>query len=104
MGGKEAFRGVLAVTASLMVIVVTSAVLGTSLPLSFALIGLDVAHAGPTIQVIMDIGGVVITCSIARLVLKPKSEACEDTVVEPSSDGHRKDSDTLRPRSPNPSQ
>jgi len=67
--GVNALRGCIAVTFSLMVIVLTSAVLGTCLPLALIAVGLDVAHAGPSIQVVMDIGGVVITCSISRRIL-----------------------------------
>merc|ERR1711920_1190371 len=98
--GVQAMRGCIAVTASLMVIVVTSAVLGTSLPLSFALIGLDIAHAGPTIQVIMDIGGVVITCAIARLVLRAKVEGDDAEQVDASRVASGKELESVRPRSP----
>jgi cation transporter-like permease len=65
----KALKGCIAVSAALMVIVILSAILGTILPLSLAAMGLDVAYAGPTIQVIMDIGGVIITCTIACLIL-----------------------------------
>lgn len=61
----------IAVTAALVTIVITSVVLGTCLPLALAAAGMDVAHAGPSIQVLMDIGGVIITCSIACRILKP---------------------------------
>merc|ERR1712224_1198234 len=70
--GSRALRGCVAVTVALMVIVVTSAVLGTMLPLLLAILNLDVAHAGPSIQVVMDIGGVIITCAIARCILEGK--------------------------------
>eukprot|EP00928_Gymnodinium_smaydae_P003399 TRINITY_DN11220_c0_g1_i1.p1 TRINITY_DN11220_c0_g1~~TRINITY_DN11220_c0_g1_i1.p1 ORF type:complete len:453 (+),score=135.55 TRINITY_DN11220_c0_g1_i1:25-1359(+) len=75
---SEALRGCVAVGIALMVIVVVSAVLGTAMPLLLAFFGLDVAHAGPTIQVVMDIGGVVITCSIARLLLEDRKKHLAD--------------------------
>eukprot|EP00929_Paragymnodinium_shiwhaense_P008433 TRINITY_DN11238_c0_g1_i1.p1 TRINITY_DN11238_c0_g1~~TRINITY_DN11238_c0_g1_i1.p1 ORF type:complete len:390 (+),score=105.26 TRINITY_DN11238_c0_g1_i1:159-1328(+) len=75
--GSEALRGCVAVTASLAVIVVTSAILGTLLPFALASLGLKVAHAGPTIQVVMDIMGVLITCSIANLILGGSAASTE---------------------------
>jgi len=72
--GALALRGCVAVTAALMVIVLTSTGLGTALPLALAASGLDVAHAGPSIQVVMDIGGVMITCAIARAILTRKNQ------------------------------
>lgn len=66
---KLALYGCIAVATALVVIVLISAILGTVIPLALAVAGLDVAHAGPSIQVIMDIGGVIVTCMIARLIL-----------------------------------
>lgn len=73
--GQHALRECTAITIALMVIVVTSAVLGTSMPFGLAAVGLDVVHAGPTIQVVMDIGGVVITCAIAHALLRHPAAA-----------------------------
>lgn len=63
----------LAITASLYVIVTASIVLGTALPLALHRLKLDPAHAGPAIQVIMDVIGVLATCAICSMVLSVKS-------------------------------
>jgi Mg/Co/Ni transporter MgtE len=59
----------LAITTSLLVIVVSSVIFGTLLPLLLHHCGLDAAHAGATIQVIMDLAGVCITCTVCSLML-----------------------------------
>jgi len=61
-GGAGGFLPVLAISLSLFLIVITSALIGSGLPFVLTFIGLDAEHAGPTIQVIMDILGVLITC------------------------------------------
>lgn len=53
-----------AISLSLFVIVVVSVIMGTLLPLMLHGLGIDPAHAGPTIQVFMDIVGVWITCVV----------------------------------------
>ena len=60
-GGSSA----LAISASLFLIVSTSVVLGTLLPLLLQAAKLDAANASTTIQVIMDVLGVLITCTVA---------------------------------------
>jgi len=57
-----------AISASLFLIVSTSVVLGTLLPLLLQAAKIDAAHASTTIQVVMDVLGVLITCSVAPLV------------------------------------
>ena len=57
-----------AISASLFIIVATSVVLGTLLPLVLQSAKIDAAHASTTIQVVMDVLGVVITCRIATAV------------------------------------
>lgn len=57
------------VTTALMLIVFISIVVGAMLPLSFQYIGLDPANSSTSIQVIMDISGVMITCFVATLLL-----------------------------------
>ena len=52
----------------LFIIVSTSVILGTILPLLLQSIKVDAAHASTTIQVIMDVMGVLITCKVAPLV------------------------------------
>jgi Mg/Co/Ni transporter MgtE len=63
------FSESLAIAASLSIIVFLSIVIGAVLPLSFQMIGLDPANSSTTIQVIMDISGVLITCLVATVLL-----------------------------------
>ena len=57
-----------AISAALAVIVVSSAAAGTVLPFAFARAGVDPANSGTSIQVLMDVAGVTITCGICRAV------------------------------------
>eukprot|EP01038_Epipyxis_sp_PR26KG_P011536 gene11536-15452_t len=59
----------IAITIALVSIVLISIILGASLPILFQLIGLDPANTSTTIQVIMDIAGVLITCLVATTLL-----------------------------------
>lgn len=59
----------LAITTSLFLIVVISVILGASLPLGMEALGIDPAHSSTTIQVIMDITGVVITVHVSSFLL-----------------------------------
>ena len=52
-----------AIAIAAFAIVLASVVVGAALPLALARAGLDPAHAGPAIQVIMDISGVAISCA-----------------------------------------
>ena len=55
---------------ALFTIVTSSIILGTLLPIILQrVIHIDPAHAGPIIQVIMDILGVCITCAIGQILL-----------------------------------
>lgn len=63
----------LAISLSLFSIVITSVLAGTSLPFALAKAGVDPANAGTTIQVIMDVTGVLITCIICSLILDQAS-------------------------------
>lgn len=63
------FAETVAVTASLYVIVLCSICLGAVLPLGLRRIGVDPAHSSTTIQVLMDILGVVLTVIISGLIL-----------------------------------
>ena len=65
----QSMRLPLAISGSLCVIVMTSVVIGTMLPVVFFHCGLKPEHAGPAIQVIMDVLGVLITCSICNYML-----------------------------------
>lgn len=59
----------LAITASVTLIVFISVALGSTLPLLMRRVGIDPAHSSTSIQVIMDILGVLITVSVSSLVL-----------------------------------
>lgn len=59
----------LAISLSLLSIVMTSVLLGTGLPFLLARLGVDPANAGTSIQVVMDILGVAITCVTCQGVL-----------------------------------
>eukprot|EP00930_Biecheleria_cincta_P055172 TRINITY_DN41523_c0_g1_i1.p1 TRINITY_DN41523_c0_g1~~TRINITY_DN41523_c0_g1_i1.p1 ORF type:complete len:301 (+),score=40.86 TRINITY_DN41523_c0_g1_i1:231-1133(+) len=59
----------LAICLSMLAIVFTSTAIGAALPLLLSKLGMDPAHAGATIQVIMDVSGVTLTCVISCAVL-----------------------------------
>mmetsp|Transcript_11484 Transcript_11484/g.22914 ORF Transcript_11484/g.22914 Transcript_11484/m.22914 type:complete len:489 (+) Transcript_11484:49-1515(+) len=62
----------IAVTASLCAIVAISVGIGSTLPLVMKKVGIDPAHSSTTIQVLMDIFGVLITVSVSSLVFSFK--------------------------------
>ena len=64
-------RDALAISVSLLMIVVSSIVIGCLLPLLLHRLRVDPAHAGATIQVIMDLAGVCITCVVCSRMLPP---------------------------------
>jgi len=66
--GDATFADAAAISSSLFIIVSSSVVLGTFLPLALQRLRVDAAHASTSIQVIMDVLGVLITCKIAPLV------------------------------------
>ena len=59
----------LAIASALFFIVNASVLTGASLPFLLAWRGVDPVHAGTTVQVVMDIAGVVITCAVCRALL-----------------------------------
>ena len=63
------FPETLAVTCALSLIVFSSICLGAVLPLFLQRLGVDPAHSSTTIQVIMDILGVVLTVFVSTFVL-----------------------------------
>lgn len=63
------FSEAVAITIALMCIVFISVIIGAVLPILLNLIGIDPAHASTSIQVIMDISGVLIICCVATVVL-----------------------------------
>jgi len=76
----DGLKNCVAISMSLFAIVLTSCVVGTVLPFSMAAINVDAANAGPTIQVTMDIIGVMVTCGVCKLILQDnalkKMESC----------------------------
>lgn len=58
-----------AIALSVLGIVSTSCMLGGGLPFLLARMGVDPANAGTSIQVVMDVLGVAITCATCNLVL-----------------------------------
>eukprot|EP01060_Flectonema_neradi_P000066 TRINITY_DN10059_c0_g1_i1.p1 TRINITY_DN10059_c0_g1~~TRINITY_DN10059_c0_g1_i1.p1 ORF type:complete len:233 (+),score=22.91 TRINITY_DN10059_c0_g1_i1:52-750(+) len=68
-GDSYAAASAFAICTSLFFIVLTSVIVGSSLPFFLERIGLSREHAAPVIQVIMDIMGVFITCHICYSVL-----------------------------------
>ena len=58
-----------AIALSVLGIVSTSCLLGAALPFALARAGADPANAGTSIQVVMDVLGVAITCATCHLVL-----------------------------------
>lgn len=59
----------LAICLSMLAIVFSSTLIGAALPLLLNRLRVDPAHAGATIQVIMDISGVSLTCVVSCVVL-----------------------------------
>jgi hypothetical protein len=65
----------IAITTSLCVIVMISIILGALLPLGMNSLRIDPAHSSTTIQVIMDILGVTITCHVSAAILDSRFHA-----------------------------
>jgi len=65
---QQELRSSIAVSLSLFAITAISVVVGAFLPLAFDRCGLDAAHAGPAIQVVMDVLGVFLACSICAAI------------------------------------
>eukprot|EP00241_Pyramimonas_parkeae_P001478 CAMPEP_0114237800 /NCGR_PEP_ID=MMETSP0058-20121206/7584_1 /TAXON_ID=36894 /ORGANISM="Pyramimonas parkeae, CCMP726" /LENGTH=470 /DNA_ID=CAMNT_0001349867 /DNA_START=108 /DNA_END=1523 /DNA_ORIENTATION=+ len=66
---ETGFKNCAAISASLFMIVIVSCIAGTFLPFAFVAIGVEAANAGPTLQVMMDIIGVIITCTTCTFIL-----------------------------------
>lgn len=64
----------IAISTSLVAIVFSSVIIGCTLPVLLHRLQLDPAHAGATIQVIMDLAGVIITCAVCSVLLKDEVE------------------------------
>jgi len=72
--GASDLVGPLAIATSLFAIVTTSTCVGTVLPFLLMKLKQDPANAGTTVQVIMDVSGVVITCTVASFIFSHAQE------------------------------
>lgn len=77
------YQDAVAISSSLLAIVFISIVAGASLPLLLYHCRFDPAHAGATIQVIMDLAGVLITCMVCSVLLPSN-----DAVLLPETGAH----------------
>ena len=68
--GSDDFVGPFAIATALFAIVTTSTCVGTILPFALVKLGQDPANAGTSVQVIMDVSGVVITCTVASFIFE----------------------------------
>eukprot|EP01006_Ploeotia_vitrea_P002423 TRINITY_DN107492_c0_g1_i1.p1 TRINITY_DN107492_c0_g1~~TRINITY_DN107492_c0_g1_i1.p1 ORF type:complete len:489 (-),score=39.19 TRINITY_DN107492_c0_g1_i1:182-1648(-) len=77
----------IALSLGIFAIVASSSLVGTLLPFSLAAVGMSAEHAGPAIQVIMDIVGVVITCVVTKAMFPPltSASAASNTSAEHST-------------------
>lgn len=69
----------IAVTTSVFMIVLISVAIGSTLPLGMKKVGIDPAHSSTSIQVIMDILGVLITVCVSSFVLSFEVFQNDDT-------------------------
>jgi cation transporter-like permease len=69
VSGQTSFAEAVVICIALMVIVFISILTGAVLPLGLHYFGIDPAHSSTTIQVIMDISGVLISCTVATALL-----------------------------------
>jgi cation transporter-like permease len=69
LSAQTSLSETVAITITLMIIVFISIVTGALLPLLLHQIKIDPAHSSTSIQVIMDISGVLITCSMSSMLL-----------------------------------
>jgi len=80
---KVALLDAVAISASLFVITSSSVVLGAVLPLALNAIRLDAAHASTTVQVVMDILGVLLTCTISTTIFTLASDGAAPAWAAP---------------------
>lgn len=59
----------LAVGASTMAVMLMAIGMGTMVPLAMNLVGIDPAHAGPVVSVLVDLSGVAVICFVCNAVL-----------------------------------
>lgn len=81
----------MAITTSLLMIVLISIILGATLPLLMHHLHIDPAHSSTTIQVLMDILGVTITVVVSGIILNSNF----GRYMSPDLYGDSKDADSL---------
>lgn len=69
LSSQTSYIETLVITLALVIIVLVSITVGATLPFVFHFFKLDPAHSSTTIQVFMDIVGVLLLCSVASVVL-----------------------------------
>lgn len=65
----------MAISLSLLLIVIISVLVGSGLPFALSRLGVDPANAGTSIQVIMDVAGVGITCVTCDFIFSSLSRS-----------------------------
>eukprot|EP00759_Apiculatamorpha_spiralis_P040471 PhF_6_TR39029/c0_g1_i2/m.58415 len=70
-GHQNLYWSVLAISLALFCIVLISVILGCILPFILLVFRMNVEHAAPMIQVMMDIIGVLLTCTICHAMIPP---------------------------------
>lgn len=93
-GQQDMFFSTVAITLSLFFIVMSSVVLGSSLPFLIGYAGFNREHAAPIIQVVMDITGVFITCILCSAII-PESEHRGPPTTAPPGGGSTPPSPTV---------
>ena len=69
LSSQTSYMETFVITMALIVIVFVSIAVGSSLPFMFHHFKLDPAHSSTTIQVFMDISGVLLLCFVASIFL-----------------------------------
>jgi len=72
---------IFAIVLALVIIIMVSVILGTMIPLGLDQIGVDPGHSLPVVQVVMDILGVTITCTVGHVLLDRMLEAPNETTM-----------------------
>jgi cation transporter-like permease len=64
----EGIEAALAVSSSLLAVMLLAVSLGTLIPLALNFVKIDPAHAGPVVAVLVDLSGVLIICVVCQLI------------------------------------
>ncbi|CUF31978.1 magnesium transporter, putative [Bodo saltans] len=83
------FATVFCISAALFMIVLVSVVLGTALPFVLRKLKFDIEHAAPMIQVLMDILGVLIACTVCAKFLPSDVPPSQPSTPTPAAQQHQ---------------